>query len=161
MTDGRIVTPTIRDAERLQGFEADWTEEALSVSKAGFRWKLVGNAVSVPVAAWIGRRLVAKISGAKFRSSPLQRGKKWPNAAFGGPGREPVGVDLSMWPVSERPVPLASFLRDEPKLLSYRATTGFMSRLQSSSLRYPPEFLGALERHAQSMQTQLELMTVA
>ena len=57
MPDGRMVTPDIRDAERLQGFPAGWTSAAETVAKKGARWKLVGNAVSVPAAAWLGRRL--------------------------------------------------------------------------------------------------------
>ena len=57
--DGSITTPDIRDAERLQGFDADWTLPALDVGgvRRGHRWKLVGNAVSVPVARWVGDRL--------------------------------------------------------------------------------------------------------
>ncbi len=59
MPDGEIVVPEIRDAERLQGFDADWTEPAAATSRRkGARWKLVGNAVSVPVARWVGERLV-------------------------------------------------------------------------------------------------------
>ena len=57
--DGSISTPEIRDAERLQGFEADWTQPAIGEQgvRKGHRWKLVGNAVSVPVARWVGERL--------------------------------------------------------------------------------------------------------
>lgn len=55
-----VVTPSIRDAERLQGFPTDWTQPAEEVTRKGQRWKLVGNAVSVPVAEWIGRRLRAR-----------------------------------------------------------------------------------------------------
>lgn len=48
---GRVVTPDIRDAERLQGFPADWTAPAMEVTRRqGARWKLVGNAVTVDVA---------------------------------------------------------------------------------------------------------------
>jgi DNA (cytosine-5)-methyltransferase 1 len=55
MPDGHFVLPDIRDAERLQGFPAGWTEAALTGhSKEGARWKLVGNAVSVPVSRWLG-----------------------------------------------------------------------------------------------------------
>ena len=53
-----IVTPDVRDAERLQGFPANWTKPVMNVSKrVGDRWKLIGNAVSVPMARWIGKRL--------------------------------------------------------------------------------------------------------
>src|SRR6185312_9475478 len=49
MPGGRIVKPELRDAERMQGFEADWTKPAESISGRGrgHRWKLVGNAVTV------------------------------------------------------------------------------------------------------------------
>jgi DNA (cytosine-5)-methyltransferase 1 len=54
-----IITPDVRDAERLQGFAAGWTEPAVEDPRRrnGPRWKLVGNAVSVPVARWLGDRL--------------------------------------------------------------------------------------------------------
>src|SRR5581483_4102304 len=57
--DGFIGLPDIRDAERLQGFEAGWTQPALQdgTRRDGVRWKLVGNAVSVPVSRWVGERL--------------------------------------------------------------------------------------------------------
>ena len=57
MPDGRLIKPGIRDVERLQGFEADWTAPAESVARASVRWSLVGSAVSVPVAEWLGQRL--------------------------------------------------------------------------------------------------------
>jgi len=57
LPSGEIVTPDIRDAERLQGFAPNWTKPAESVARASFRWSLLGNAVSKPVATWIGRRL--------------------------------------------------------------------------------------------------------
>ncbi len=54
--DRAIATPDIRDAERVQGFSADWTHPALSYGRRTrhLRWRLVGNAVSVPVARWVG-----------------------------------------------------------------------------------------------------------
>ena len=56
---GGICTPDIRDAERLQGFDADWTlvEGQDERRRNGQRWKMVGNAVSVPVFSWVGDRL--------------------------------------------------------------------------------------------------------
>ena len=58
LPDGRIVKPSIRDGERLQGFDAGWTEPAESVARSSARWSLVGSAVSVPVAQWVGERIV-------------------------------------------------------------------------------------------------------
>src|SRR5207249_10844106 len=59
--DRIILTPDIRDAERLQGFSANWTLPALEgdTVRKGARWRLVGNAVSVPVERWVGERLKA------------------------------------------------------------------------------------------------------
>lgn len=50
-----IVRPSIEAVERLQGFRAGRTSH---VAREGERWKLVGNAVTVPVANWVGERLV-------------------------------------------------------------------------------------------------------
>jgi DNA (cytosine-5)-methyltransferase 1 len=161
LPDGRIVTPEIRDAERMQGFEPGWTEPALKVSRQGFRWKLVGNAVSVPVAQWIGTRLQNGSSAVDLRVRTFDQATKWPVAAFGGPGQRALAVEISMWPVASLRVPLTQFLHYDPKPLSYKATTGFLSRLRSGSLHFPQEFLAALERHAERMRTQLPLIEVA
>jgi len=146
MPDGRIVTPSIRDAERLQGFEADWTKPAERKGKRGHRWKLVGNAVTVDAAEWIGDLLGSAASQLRAKASPLVRKRAWPNAAFGHSGGRWV-VEASEWPRRDKRSSLEDFLVDEPRLLSARATAGFLGRLKQSSLRYPEGFLGALETH--------------
>lgn len=58
----RRLTPV--ETERLQGFLDDWT--AWGIDEGGERvemadtprYRFLGNAVSVPVAAWIGRRIL-------------------------------------------------------------------------------------------------------
>lgn len=55
--DGRVGKPDLRDVERMQGFDEDWTAPAENVARRNARWKLVGNAVTVNSAAWLGRRL--------------------------------------------------------------------------------------------------------
>ena len=161
MPDGRIVTPDLRDAERMQGFAEGWTEPALTVSRSGFRWKLVGNAVSVPAAEWVGRRLRDGPQAVSAPMATFDPMKKWPVAAFGGPRQRALAVDISMWPVAMPRVPLTKFLKHEPKLLSHKATVGFVSRLRSGSLHFPQEFIAALDRHAEHMRTQLSLFAVA
>ncbi len=55
----RRLTP--RECERLQGFPDDWTAlhaRGRPVSDAA-RYRAIGNAVAVPVIAWVGRRLLA------------------------------------------------------------------------------------------------------
>ena len=56
----RIVTPSISEAEQLQGFPAGWTQQSDAVSsRKGTRWKLVGNAVTVGVSEWVAGRLAS------------------------------------------------------------------------------------------------------
>jgi DNA (cytosine-5)-methyltransferase 1 len=148
--DGSITTPEIRDAERLQGFEADWTLPALDVEgvRRGHRWKLVGNAVSVPVARWVGGRLSEPGFFDEARiSDQVRPGVAWPKAAFGRKGSEPYSVAVSMWPVKWPKEHLADFLRYPRIPLSARAASGFKSRLDESPLNYPREFGKALARH--------------
>ena len=151
LPDGRIVKPSLQDAERLQGFPANWTKPAEKVGRASLRWKLVGNAVTVDAAEWIGRALSSRQGSLPLGAARLDRKGAWPRAAFGSKsGRWRMGV--SEWPVRKASPPLESFLRHEPILLSHRATAGFVGRLKRSSLRYPPEFLLALETHLERMQ---------
>lgn len=60
----RRLTPT--ECERMQGFPANWTLRDSSKSSQGVdidspRYKAIGNAVSVPVVEWIGRRVVQEL----------------------------------------------------------------------------------------------------
>lgn len=146
MPDGRVVTPDIRDAERLQGFAAGWTKAAETVGRASFRWKLVGNAVSVPVAKWLGERLAAPGDFQVRDAAPLPLGRAWPTLAWNvGEGR--YTARLSEWPKCYRSQPLESFLRHEPKPLSAKATAGFLERARRGHLHFPVGFLQALDRH--------------
>jgi DNA (cytosine-5)-methyltransferase 1 len=143
----RVVTPDIRDAERLQGFEADWTVPASEVSRrAGTRWKLVGNAVTVNIAEWIGRRLRSPGSYDASADAPLMLRSAWPQTAW-NVGRGRYRSSSSRWPEAMEMRPIHEFLRFPPALLSARATTGFLNRLTQSALSRPPWFDGVLERH--------------
>jgi DNA (cytosine-5)-methyltransferase 1 len=143
---GRIVKPDIRDAERLQGFDADWTLPATSVVKRGHRWKLVGNAVTVDVAQWIGERLRAPGDVVALQGRPLGPGRAWPRAAWNiGDGR--FEVQASEWPCARPGLALHEFLEYEPELLSVKATAGFLERTKRSSLRFPEGFIDQVRSH--------------
>jgi DNA (cytosine-5)-methyltransferase 1 len=151
MPDGSIVLPDIRDAERLQGFAADWTKPAEAISRRkGARWKLVGNAVSVPVARWVGARLNDPQSYSGANDERLGREQPWPRAAWGEKGRRRV-APFTQWPVVEPYQHLAEFLRYPTIPLSLRATEGFYSRVQRSSLRFPEGFVDAVRAHRDRM----------
>nr|WP_323672828.1 DNA (cytosine-5-)-methyltransferase [Candidatus Poriferisodalis multihospitum] len=147
----RLVTPVIEEAEDLQGLPRGWTAPAAGVSnRRGVRWKLVGNAVTVGVARWIGERLMSPGSPASDER-PLERGKRWPVAAFGASGKA-WAVDLSMWPRLESYRHLHDVVRlDEAPRLSSRATAGFLERTQRGSLRFVDGFLSDVAEHAAVM----------
>lgn len=153
LPDGNVITPDIRDAERLQGFRGDWTVAAETVAKASVRWSLVGNAVSVPVAQWLGGRLATPGSYEKDRDTVLERGDRWPKAArFDGGSRFAVKIgDFPIW--AERP-PLTEFLQYSGKPLSLRATRGFLSRTERAKLKFPEGFREKLRRHLDRMETE-------
>lgn len=144
---GLIATPDIRDAERLQGFPTDWTKPAETVAKKGFRWKLVGNAVSVPVARWLGTRLAqpGTFCLREVRKLATSSGA-WPRAAWNvGDGRH--AAEVSAWPFKRKAKGLEEFLSEIPHALSARATSGFLKRVDRSALRFPKGFREALSAH--------------
>lgn len=145
--DGAIVLPDIRDAERLQGFPVDWTvNDGLGRRSEGARWKLVGNAVSVPVSTWVGRSLRQPGIYSDSSRVALPETGSWPTAAWGRTG-EAYAVSISEWPVREDYQHLAEFLDFPTTWLSARASAGFLSRARRGSLRFEAGFLDAVEAH--------------
>jgi DNA (cytosine-5)-methyltransferase 1 len=132
-------TPDIRDAERLQGFKADWTKPAEAAGPARHRWKLVGNAVTIPVTTWLGKRL--KQPGRSIAAAVAQFAPEngWPDAAFSRNGKR-YAAGVSHFPESRRWPPLRSFLKYPMAPLSARAADGFRRRLFASELSYLPDF---------------------
>ena len=149
--DGAIVLPTIRDAERLQGLPRGWTAPAAEVGRRAdrSRWLLVGNAVSVPVAEWLGEGLNRAGETLERDDQPLSPGAKWPRAAW---QLEPRGARFAAavggWPVARPHTPLLSILREEAlphPPLSLKAAKGFLRRFEASNLlKRNPEHRSAL-----------------
>jgi DNA (cytosine-5)-methyltransferase 1 len=144
---GEIFTPDIRDAERLQGFPADFTQPAEALGRASFRWSLVGNAVSVPVAQWVATQIANPApSWDSTLRSPMTRG--WPRAAIGrqlrGGRVERSAVDVGPFPISVTRPHLHDFLEYKRHPLSERAVKGFASRLKNTSLNLPRGFEDAV-----------------
>lgn len=153
--DRTIVTPDIRDAERLQGFDKDWTQPAVN-GRGGrqVRWRLVGNAVSVPVAKWIGERLNDTLQYEDNTDRLLASKSPWPDAGWGRQGVV-YAANRSSWPVQIEQQHLDEFLQHPTSPLSVRATSGFLSRLQKSSLRAPNQFKCDLAYHASQMMARI------
>ena len=150
MPDGTIGTPDIRDAERLQGFAPGWTAPAEGV-RGGFRWRLVGNAVTVPAAEWVGGIVSSPPTGSSSVGEPMGSSEPWPEAAWGAKGKR-YKASCSAWPTLTPSKGIAEFLQLPLVPLSLRATAGFYSRLTRSTLRRPAEFDLALESHIELMQ---------
>ncbi len=143
-----IAVPSIEDAERLQGFEAGWTDlNDVDERACRKRWRMVGNAVSVPMAKWIAERLTEPVE--EYRPEPAPRllaDRGWPGAAWGFGGQRSRAA-VSEWPVVVEAPHLSAFLRYRLKPLSKKATQGFHSRLIKSGLRYDEAFARDLAYH--------------
>lgn len=158
LPDGLVVTPDIRDCERLQGFPADWTrldERSDTVGGGTFkprrRWLLVGNAINVGVAEWLGDALASRRTIDIEPGTALEPGGPWPAAAwFDGNVRRSAA--LGAWPVAREGSPLADFLNFPGKPLSARATRGFHQRILASRLRFKPGFVDAIGAHLARME---------
>ncbi|MDE0625886.1 MAG: DNA (cytosine-5-)-methyltransferase [Bryobacterales bacterium] len=144
LPSGRVATPPIEAVERLQGFPARWTSALRHVRQGRSRWRLVGNAVSVPVAEWIGRRLTKPGAYDPGKDAPLVEGGRWPNAAW-CMGSSRMVADVSDCPVRKRRGRLSAFATEHWPDLSKRALAGFVRRAHEGSLRYPHGFLAALK----------------
>ena len=118
--------------------------------RVGDRWKLIGNAISVPMARWVGMRLRNPGQFDSANDVLLTPNSKWPTAAWGEKGAR-YQVDISEWPKCYSYTPLADFLKFPASPLSLRATKGFDQRLKASSLRRPTEFDSALSSHIEYM----------
>lgn len=154
LPDKRIVKPSIEDAERLQGFDAGWTSPAEKVARSSARWSLVGSAVSVPVAEWLGRRLLHPGLYDTARDGEFSSSGKAPRAArFDGKQRHAVSIGTD--PVGQRPPPLAEFLSGDGDALSLKAAAGFLSRTRRAKLRFEPAFIDAIERHVSELGGEL------
>jgi DNA (cytosine-5)-methyltransferase 1 len=145
-----IAMPSIEDAERLQGFTAGWTNISSDDRRQQRqRWRLVGNAVSVPFASWLASRLSSCDPYSSGDDEALEEGTGWPSAAWGVDGRRARST-VSEWPVGEQQQHLASFLSRGVKPLSRKATAGFLSRLERSTLRYEEAFRLDLQHHIET-----------
>ena len=142
--DGFVGTPPIEIAEKLQGFPAGWSQASSEV-RNNVRWKLLGNAVSVPVAEWVAKRLSSPGDWYVEDSEVLKNGQKWPSAAFNiGDGR--YSVNVSTAPRTVEPLSIECF-RDQPWVgLSPRAATGFLRRARQGNLKFPHGFLDAIAK---------------
>jgi DNA (cytosine-5)-methyltransferase 1 len=141
--DSAVLMPSLSACERLQGFDVGWTSPAHTVGGRKPAWRLLGNAVSVPVAEWVASRLSKPGERLDLPIRPLSPGKRWPDAAFNvGSGR--VAVSASDRPIQKIPPSIEVYRDSDWSLLSERALNGFVQRAIEGGLRFPPGFIDSL-----------------
>ncbi len=146
----KVVTPRIDEAEAMQGFPREWTAIAEQGKARGPRWKLVGNAVTVDVAAWVAGRLAAP-GKVDVESRAWAGPASWPAAAWGEDGK--------VWRVSVSEYPIRAPYRhlldvvdaDLAPALSHRGVLGFLRRLEQGNLGRHPGFRTDMAEHADVM----------
>lgn len=142
-------TPSIHDAERLQGFPIDWTSVILEDGfKDNLRWKLIGNAVNTRVSQWLAHRLVNHLEN-PIRENLTRRhhSKKWPKAAYSD-NEQVMAIECSFYPQGINYTPILNFLTEPLKPLSLKATLGFYKRVNDSTLiKYPTVFKESIVKY--------------
>ena len=101
----------------------------------------------MPVAKWIGERILTPKPYVSKDDKPLNLQKSWPKASYNvGGGRMMSAV--SEYPIRKRRGTLSSFDTSGWPDLSKRALSGFIDRAREKTtrLKYPDGFLEALER---------------
>lgn len=153
LPDLTIVTPSIRDAEVMQGFDRDWTEPAEAVERSSARWSLIGSAVSVPVSRWLGERIKSPGQFEPAGLGAFPESGKLPRTAYGSKRAGRFAVPLSSDPVGTRPPHLVSVLERPARPLSAKAAAGFHARATDSGtrLKFAEGFLDAVRRHRDRM----------
>lgn len=143
--DGEVLMPSLSACERLQGFEPGWTHVEGDHRGKRAEWRMVGNAVSVPVAHWVAERIRAPGRVLDWERIPIMFGRRWPDAAWNvGNGRE--GIAAGSKPVASTRPSISTFRDAGWTRLSDRALDGFIRRATEGGLRMPPGFLDALRR---------------
>ena len=145
LATGKVLTPSICACERLQGLPSDWTRTESYKQSRGARWRLVGNAVSVPVAQWVAERIKDPGDPRDFETWSLEGRHRWPDAAWNvGDGRK--GVAAGDRPISADRQSIEEFVDSSWSKLSNRALNGFIRRATSGRVKMPTGFLEALRK---------------
>jgi DNA (cytosine-5)-methyltransferase 1 len=141
--DGAVLMPSLAACERLQGFPAGWTTVSDPGEGRRPEWRLIGNAVSVPVARWVAERIKDPGPVLNFQCTEMVDGQRWPDAAWNtGEGR--VIVNANDTPICRERPSIREFRDSTWTRLSDRALNGYIKRLVEGGLRVPEGFIDAL-----------------
>lgn len=146
----RFVLPGTEDGEALQGLPRGWTTAAVVADEPNLRWKLIGNAVTVGVGSWLGDQLAGPdpddwIKTVAQTATPILSGRKWPAAGWGCSGTR-LSSQASPWPYHAEMVDLEEIVVNSAPL-SFRAASGFLSRVEEAGRIIPSDMRRDLEDH--------------
>ena len=180
--DGQFGLLRIQDAERLQGLPEGWTEPAAvvcashSVSRSregaehrfetAVRWTLLGNAVCVPVARWVGSQLARpyqhKYTGRDSEQFKAMVPNIWPRCAWALHGERRHG-DLSVgeYPCYTRFIPLAEFIGGLGPSPSAEALEVWVKRMHTAGWNLHGPLRGLVQRLSAEVQRSMELQPAA
>lgn len=138
--DGEVLMPSRESCEELQGFPSGWTDAANEEAGRNPQWRLVGNAVSIPVAKWVADRIQNPGSMLDLTATEIVSGSGWPEAGWNvGAGR--FGLTISDKPFGKKAPSISEFRDSSWSRLSSRALDGFVGRAETGGLRLPDGFL--------------------
>ena len=137
MLDRRFVTPSVEDAEAMQGFMRGWTETGRNI-KRGVRWK----SLAMPLRRELrnGLRRASPHGGLNAEAVEWKPEGSWPTAAWGEAGKV-HRVAVSEFPRHlpyEHLAEAVDLAQAAP--LSDRALNGFRNRLLKGNLGRHPGF---------------------
>jgi len=143
--NGEVFTPDICDAESLQGFPADWTLPVIDIAKASFRWRLVGNAVTVDTVRWIAKKINRPKEYDATKDILFNCQSNWPKSAWNiGDG---IYISNSSLYPQNTEKSLTDYIIHEKHPLSLKATMGFLKRLEEGRMKHPQYFENAIVNH--------------
>jgi DNA (cytosine-5)-methyltransferase 1 len=149
--DGEVLMPSLEACERLQGFTSGWTNiESHASLKKDPRWRMLGNAVSVPVARWVAEQIKSPGTVLEFKQHSLDESKRWPDAAW-NVEKHRVGVVASDKPILVAQPSISEFRDPTWTRLSDRALNGFIARVDAGGLHVPAGFLEVLHKAARKL----------
>ena len=153
---GRARRMTPEECEAVQGFPEGWTSSGAGPAEDAARYRMCGNAVSVPVARWLASMLLAPappdLGAHGFGPASPQPGAsfaKWPRAGLWGAGRLRTAPGCPSAPSAPVPSRLLDCVRggaDGRFFISANAAAGILRRAGSMGRRLFPPLREALAR---------------
>jgi DNA (cytosine-5)-methyltransferase 1 len=138
---GRARRMTPEECEAIQGFPGGWTASGAGPAEDAARYRMCGNAVSVPVARWIASMLLGSgqpdLGAHGFGDAipqPAASFAKWPRAGLWSGGLCRTAPACSVAPSAPAPSRLIDLVRggaDERFFISANAAAGILRRAGS------------------------------